>query len=283
MSELEVVQRGERPITRARLVDDLRALGVRAGEVLLLHAGLSRLGWVLGAERTLLEAVLEVLGAEGTLVSPCFSPDLSDPRYWENPPVPESWWETIRAEMPAFDPVRTSTRTLGRTAEAFRSWPGVVRGDHPMSSFAALGPRAEELVGDPPLSVPFGDAGPLGRLARAGARSLLAGSGYDACTTFHLGESRLEGYPTLREGVPRLVDGERRWVEFESLDYSSAGFADLGAAYEATGEVLVGPLGQGEGRILTISRAADFALSWLEPRWRELRGGSRLGGEEGGP
>lgn len=275
--------RGELPVTRARLVADLRALGIRPGEVLLLHAGLSRLGWVLGGARTLIEAVLEVLGPAGTLVSPGFSADLSEPRYWRAPPAPEPWWDVIRAEMPAFDSARTPTRGLGRTAEALRTWPGAIRGDHPMSSFVALGPRAAELVGDPPLSNPFGDAGPLGRMARAGGRALLAGCGYGSCTSFHLGEARLEGYPTLVEGAPRVVDGARRWVEYESLDYDSGAFEALGEAYEATGHVVVGALGHGPGRLLTISDAAAFALSWLGPRWRDLRSGTTLEAEEDRP
>jgi aminoglycoside N3'-acetyltransferase len=51
----------------------------------------------------------------------------------------------FRNRMPAFD--RESTPTgAGRIAEELRTTPGAVRSGHPQSSFAALGPRAAELM-----------------------------------------------------------------------------------------------------------------------------------------
>ena len=35
---------------------------------------------------------MEVLTEDGLLIMPTHSSGLSEPSYWENPPVPESWW-----------------------------------------------------------------------------------------------------------------------------------------------------------------------------------------------
>ena len=55
---------------------------------------------------------------------PTHTGDNSEPSNWENPPVPESWWDVIRAEMPVFDPKLTPTRGMGIIPETFRKFPG---------------------------------------------------------------------------------------------------------------------------------------------------------------
>jgi aminoglycoside 3-N-acetyltransferase len=85
--------------------------------VLMAHSFLSALGWVCGGPVAVVTTLQKVLGAQGTLVMPAHSGDLSDPSSWENPPVPTSWWEEIRETMPAFDPDLAPTRGVGAVAD----------------------------------------------------------------------------------------------------------------------------------------------------------------------
>jgi aminoglycoside 3-N-acetyltransferase len=45
MSEEELVARTPSPATVSTLLEDLRALGIREGETLLVHSSLSAIGW----------------------------------------------------------------------------------------------------------------------------------------------------------------------------------------------------------------------------------------------
>ena len=90
MSERDAIERSAAPVTTISLEADLRALGVEDGMTLLVHASLSSLGWVCGGPVAVILALEEILGERGTLVMPTMSTDLTDPKNWEAPPVPEA-------------------------------------------------------------------------------------------------------------------------------------------------------------------------------------------------
>ena len=132
MSEADTIKRIQdqpAPATVQSLTADLSTLGVTPGMTLLVHSSLSSLGWVCGGAVGVILALESVLGPAGTLIMPTHSGELSDPARWENPPVPEAWWEVIRQTMPAFDPDLTPTRGMGAIAEYFRKRPGVLRSE----------------------------------------------------------------------------------------------------------------------------------------------------------
>jgi aminoglycoside 3-N-acetyltransferase len=132
--ENSAITRAERPNTRESLAADLRALGVTQGMTLLVHASLSALGWVAGGPVAVIQALMDVVTPEGTLVMPAFTVDNSDPADWSHPPVPEAWWPVIRAQTPAFDPAITPTRMMGRIAEGL---PYLAK-NHPQRASAGL-------------------------------------------------------------------------------------------------------------------------------------------------
>lgn len=159
------------PATVESLQEDLRALGVRPGTVLLVHSSLSSMGWVCGGPVAAIVALQQTLGPEGTLVMPGHSTYLTEPSRWESPPVPESWWPIIRETMPAFDPDLSPTRHIGAIGEAFRKQRGVLRSSHPQFSFCARGPRAAEILKGHSLTYGLGKSS-TGTMIRQGKVAL---------------------------------------------------------------------------------------------------------------
>ena len=268
MSEASVInQTRSAPATVQSLCADFRSIGVRRGDVLLVHCSLSAIGWVCGGPVAVIQALENVLGPDGTLVFPTHTSYLSEPALWRSPPVPDEWMETIRKNMPAFDPAVTPSRGMGAIPECFRSQPGVLRSNHPHDSFAARGLRAESIVGTHALQEGLGERSPLARLYDADASVLLLGVMHDSNTSLHLAEYR-SSYPSRRfvdNGAPVMIGGRRRWAHIRHLNYKVSDFNRLGAAFASeSGEVHTNNVGEAPSLLFPQRRIVDYAVRWLE-------------------
>jgi aminoglycoside 3-N-acetyltransferase len=244
---------------------DLRALGVAPGGVLLMHSSYRSLGFVPGGPQAAVQAVLDALGPDGTLVVPTHTSDNSDPAHWTRPPVPREWWEPIRREAPGFDPARTPAgKFMGILAETVRSWPGALRSHHPHVSFAALGPRAAEVVGEHLLADGLGDGSPLGAVYRLDGQVLLLGCGHGNNTSLHLAECRQADPPMQEAGASiRRPDGTAEWVTWTEVDPDESVFEGLGADFEKTGAARIGRVGESDARLMSQRAVVDFATEWM--------------------
>ena len=165
----------------------LRSLGLK-GRAVCIHSSLSSFGHVAGGAHAVVRAFLE----EGcTLLAPTFS------SAFEVTPPPHlrferNGWDYGRPPAPGSGPggvyVSETTevdRDMGAIPAAIVSWPGRIRGQHPLDSFTAVGPRAAALAsGQTPSDV----YAPLAALARMGGRVLMMGVGLERMTLLHLAE-----------------------------------------------------------------------------------------------
>lgn len=249
--------------TRASLAHDLKTIGVKPGSVLLLHSSMSRIGWVCGGVQTVVLALLDVLGKEGTLVVPAFTAYNTDPHNWGRPPVPKSWHDEIRAHTPAFDPHFSQTRGMGVIPELVRTLPGAVRSAHPQTSFAAIGPAAEKLMAVHDLECRLGERSPLRALEEAGAYVLLLGVGFERCTSFHLSQYRVPG-ESEEIGFAVMTPSGRQWQTAIDMVAPDDPLPDIGKAFDATPEVTQGKIGAASTKLFSMPVAVKFAVDWLK-------------------
>jgi aminoglycoside 3-N-acetyltransferase len=265
-TEDTVVNKTLKPNTITSLKRDLEALGVKPGAVIIMHSSLSKIGWTVGGSVAVIRALMQILTPEGTLVMPTFSSGNSEPSKWEHPPVPKTWWDTIRKEMPAFEQNITPTRGMGSVVETFRMWPNVLRSNHPMLSFAVWGKNAKFITDNHELKGDLGEGSPLSRLYELDGQILLIGVTHENDTSIHLAEYRSDfpGKRYIKAGCAMLVKNQRKWVEWDELDVNSDDFEQLGNDFESKINYKPGKIGMAESRLISIRAIVDYGIEWLK-------------------
>ncbi|MCA1057652.1 AAC(3) family N-acetyltransferase [Rossellomorea aquimaris] len=260
----KAIERVDFPNTKNSIMGDLRKMGVKEGMTVIVHSSLSSIGWVNGGEVAVIQALMEVITEEGTIIMPTQSALLSDPSEWEMPPVPREWWQPIRDTMPAFHPSYTPTYAMGKIPEAFRNFPGVIRSNHPEVSFAAWGKDKEIIIREHSLEFGLGEQSPLATLYKMNGLVLLLGVGYDSNTSFHLAEYRIPYRKIVSKGNPILIDDERVWKTYQEIETREELFEEIGREFESGYEVSVNQIGLAESRLFSLKQGVNFAEKWLK-------------------
>ncbi|MFB7509672.1 AAC(3) family N-acetyltransferase, partial [Streptomyces broussonetiae] len=115
----------------------------------------------------------------------------------------------------------------------------------------------------------LGERSPLARLEKLGARVLLLGVGYDACTSFHLAEYRIPA-PLVPVGRPAPGGG---WETVTEVSITSDRFDELGHDFERDRNVVRGTVGAADVRLFPVGDAVAYAQRWLplhRPREEEF-------------
>lgn len=211
--------------SRADLADGFRRLGVAAGDTVMLHASVRRVGAVAGGPDQIHLALKDALGDSGTLVMYASCPEFYDEVGRGHLSAEQE--REILDKLPAFD-ARTarSARDNGALVELLRTWPDSIVNDH-VARFVAWGRHARHLLDEQPWDFAFGHGSALERLAALGGRILLLASDPDAVTFLHYAEHVVDvpDKRIARFKVPVLEEGRRVWRDMAEFDTSAPAHA----------------------------------------------------------
>jgi len=264
-------------MTKDDLREDLAALGVRAGDLVMVHASLRRLGlgraeFGPGGAVALLDALDEAVGPDGTLMMVLGT---EYPMAWVYEHPPEARAALLEGSPPFDHRNAPAFEEVGWLAEAFRRQPGTLVSDNPSGRFGARGAKAAELMADQPWHDYYGPGSPLEKLCDWGGRILRLGANPDTVTALHYAEY-LADLPDKRrvrwdyviagpDGAPRHVwidclDDEKGIVHREGEDY----FASILNAYLALGRHREGKVGKTQSELVDAAGIVAFGARWME-------------------
>jgi aminoglycoside 3-N-acetyltransferase len=204
--------------SRRALADDFRALGVRAGDTVMVHASVRAVGEVAGGPDQIHLALSDALTDAGTLMMYA-----SCPQYYDEVGrghLTSAQERDLLDSLPPFDALTARcARDNGALVELLRTWPGT-RVNHHVARFAVRGGRADYLLSEQPWNDAFGHGSALERLVAVDGRILLLGSDHDAVTFLHYAEHIVDIPDKVIAWfkVPVLENGVRVWRDMREID-----------------------------------------------------------------
>ena len=265
MSDLEnIVNNTKKLITKSYLKEELKRIGIKQGDTIMVHSSLSKLGFVCGGEVTVVEALIEAVGKDGTVVMPTHSSNCVDPIFWTDPIVPNEWFEDIRKEMPAFNPDLTPTFGMGKIVECFRNMKGAKRSYHPTVSFAAFGKNADFIIKNHSLEYSLGENSPLARFYELDGKVLLLGVDYDVNTSFHLSEYRAGNYTVTTNISPIIENGKKVFKQYEDIEFKTELFMFAGEEFEENYDVTLDKIGNADVKLFKQRDCVDFGVKYFK-------------------
>lgn len=261
---------------RDRLLSDLQELGVAAGDLVMVHAslrkiGLGSAGTGSGGAEALLDALDAAVGADGTLLMILGCETGQDEANRLAEPERLAMLETL----PAFDPMTAPAMSeIGALAEAFRLRPGTIVNDNPSGRFGARGRLAPALLADAPWHDYYGPGSPLQLLCDGGGRILRMGADPETVTALHFSEYLAalpvkrrvrRHYKVLRGGLADIVAVECLDDEFGIVDWPGEDYFGLIVkSYVADGRARRGRVGGADSELIEAADIVGYGARWME-------------------
>lgn len=240
-------------LTQKDIESGFRNLGLSEGDTVLVHSSLSSFGYVEGGAEAVINALLYVVGKDGTVMVPTLTGKPTDSR--ENPPV--------------FD-VRSTPCWTGKIPETFRQLPAARRSLHPTHSIAAIGAKSIELTtGHETGQSPCDVKSPYYKNAIWNGYIMLIGVDQESNTTVHCCEE-IAGVPChLQKEVADILitgyDGESILVRNRLHDWEKppTDFNKFDDIFRDKNVMKLGAVGNSTIRLIKAKDMLDVAVDIL--------------------
>ena len=188
-------------LTKEGLSDALKKLGVKEGDTLVVHSGISGLGYLEGGADAMIAALRDTVGEDGTFMAPAFT----GPYLMFDGSVNKGYafrpYDTRKDGALRDKTVRTGLlpKAMLRSGDSFRS-------GHATHEWVAMGKCAESIVsGHGLLDAPTGETSPLGKALEKNASVLFLGCSPASNTFLHYVET-MAGVSYTDPGCIQYID-----------------------------------------------------------------------------
>ncbi len=242
-------------ITKQKLIDDLLKIGIKKNDSVLVHSSMSKIGFVEGGTKTIVDALFDVIGEGGTLLFPSFSASGRSKTHLE--------------EHPFFDIKNTSSQ-MGSITEYFRKLDGVHRSFHPTDAVCAKGPLSEYYTNSHfGQLTAYNEHSPFRKLCDKNGKILMLGTTLNgACTNLHTLEDAVDfKYPVYDAKIfdVKMIDADGKEsmmkTKVHNPDYSAKRNCDaLKSMFEQEGVLVNGTIGEANSMLIDANKMLEVMI-----------------------
>jgi aminoglycoside 3-N-acetyltransferase len=258
---LATQQKNNAGINKQKLIENLLLIGLKKGDSVLVHSSMSKIGFVNGGPETVIKALTEVIGNEGTLLFPTF---------------PAKGRNKDHLEINPFFDIKNTPSQMGAITEHFRKMKGVLRSFHPTDPIAALGPLAEYYTNSHyDQLTPYNANSPFRKLCEKNGKILMLGTTLNgACTNLHTLEDAVDFiFPVYDNKIYEVKMRDEKGNETSMRTkvhnpvYSAKRDCDaLKPMFEREGVLVNGKIGEANSMLIDAKRMLDVMLKYYNEK-----------------
>ncbi len=231
-------------ITKEDIVFSLECMDIKKGDTLLLHSALTAIGQVEGGADTVIDAFLEAIGQEGTLVM-----------------------STLTGWFAPFD-ANTSSSAVGYLSECFRKRMGVLRSLHPVHSVCAYGKYADYITKDhDKCETGCGEGTPYLKIAELNGKAILLGVDMDRNTTMHSMEEAIDAKYLLELDIPAptyIDDYKNKKFTLKKFPPGHRDFLSMTPYLRKNNIMVEGKIGNAVVKVINVKEMFDLGKELME-------------------
>ncbi|MFI3284707.1 MAG: AAC(3) family N-acetyltransferase [Erysipelotrichaceae bacterium] len=249
---------------KQEIVEQLKKLGVYQGMILEVHASLHSFGHVVGGAQSVVDALIEAVGYNGTLLMPLQSYENTEPSTWKSFKGDLRDICKIRAQIPPYNKKDFEAREMGAICDNLRRRDGVVISEHPNMGYLAWGKYAKLLCNHQSLHFALSQESPAARLNELKGSILMMGVGFEQATSMHLAEYYSDVRPVCLNGAMREVSGEKQFESYLELDLDAKDFISVAEVLKAKGYVQSIMIGTCLCQMVMSHKAIEYTSKYLK-------------------
>lgn len=242
------------------LIQNFKKIGLKKGMVIFLHGLIPPNFRIIGGAQTFLDALLDVLSFNGTIVMDMECNENSDPGSWLCHPDSLDDIEKIRISHPCFHKMNSQNSFYDEILDNLRRRKGVEISNHPTKSFVSYGRYAKFICNHHELEFGYGLQSPLARIYELKALTLLFNVDYDRSTIMYFAQYRCNNIPVRLQCSNIEVNGNKKVKKYLELSLDNSDFKKIG--YEMEKDNLVNKF-QIDGIFIKIYKCFD-AVNYCE-------------------
>jgi aminoglycoside N3'-acetyltransferase len=251
-------------VSQSELTENFKSMGIQFGDVILIRASLGAVGRIQGGAEAFINALLDAIGPEGTIVSLAFT----EASFIKKPKI-----------VDAFDLNKKSY--AGALPNAMIRYDGSIRSRHPTCSYVAIGKFADEITRGHDENASAYE--PIRKIIALNGKCMLVGcvGSSPGFTTTHLAEAdlgllSLYVFPKLLSTYYKTTDGEYKLFRRPDVGMCSQSFYKFYSLYVANEILTTGRIGDAYSIIAPAKKAYEIDLSTLNMNHRFNVCGSKL-------
>ncbi|MFV0379742.1 MAG: aminoglycoside N(3)-acetyltransferase [Anaerorhabdus sp.] len=226
-----------RVITKNDIINTFKELGVVSGMVLEVCADLSTLDYLVGGAEVFVDALMETVGKDGTILMSLENEGNKEPSFQNNGTLSVADLSKIRNNLPAYNVNRNDIKDSNNVVANFRKREDIVYSAHPAYSFVSWGKHSKFLCNRQSLHFPLSEESPLARLYELRGSVLLVGVTYEKCSVMSLGEYRSDCRAIVLNGSAVEISNQRTWKKYLDIEHNKNDYQEIGRLMERMNKV----------------------------------------------